>query len=123
MLNVGHIMTTWFDIEPLIDQIESLDKETLEAFSRVTPPPSQNPAFHHKFDHTKERILRQLNQIEKQETLSNVRSPISEPSRTPTNDPSNWHEKPLGKLFYQVIGGLILACVIYLIYQNFGIHL
>lgn len=57
-------MKTWFDVEPLLDRIEALDKATLEEFANVQPPPSQNPAFHHKFDHAKQRILRRLSQID-----------------------------------------------------------
>ena len=60
---------TWGDIETALveDSLESKDKATLEAFWRVEPPPSTNPAFHFRFQQAKERIRRCLDQIQTEE--------------------------------------------------------
>ena len=60
---------TWGDIETALNQnsLEGKDKATLEAFWRVEPPPSTNPAFHFRFQQAKERIRRRLDQIEAEE--------------------------------------------------------
>ena len=102
-------MKTWFDIEPHIENIEALDKETLESFANVLPPPSQNPAFHHKFDHTKERILRRLSQIDA----------IENSAPQPPAKQSNYiHDIGVGTTIV-VIG----ACAIWVISHYFGISL
>jgi hypothetical protein len=43
-------MATWSDIERAMNRLEDLDKETLEAFVRVMPEPSENPSYRHRFD-------------------------------------------------------------------------
>lgn len=55
--------------------------------------------------------------------LTEEPNPTTKPSTDISNKKSNWHEKPLGKLFYQVFGGLVLAGIIFLIAQHFGIQL
>lgn len=62
-------MATWHEIEVALNQgtIESLDKVTLEAFAQVEPPPSQNPAFHIRFEQAQQRIARALAKIEAKE--------------------------------------------------------
>jgi hypothetical protein len=47
---------TWSDIEKEVNNFESLDTDTLRAFSKVPPPPSQNPSFHAQFADTKQQI-------------------------------------------------------------------
>jgi hypothetical protein len=69
-------MSNWNDIEVALmkSTIESLDKSTLEAFTQVEPPVSQNPAFHIRFEQAQQRIGRALAKIyakereEKEET-------------------------------------------------------
>lgn len=53
---------TWNDIEVALnsDTLEEKDKATLEAYSRVEPPPSHNPAFHARFNDAKQRIRHRL---------------------------------------------------------------
>ena len=100
-------MKTWFDIELLLDSIETLDKSTLEEFANVQPPPSQNPAFHHKFDHAKQRILRRLQQLKDEESkLQNSRN-------NNTND--HWYKKPIGIIFLSVFGGVLVFLIKFLL--------
>lgn len=56
---------TWDDIEKALnsDTLEASDRITLEAFLRVEPPPSKNPAFHVRFTDAKERIRHRLREL------------------------------------------------------------
>ncbi len=53
---------SWDDIEKALnnDTLEENNKATLEAFLRVEPPPSKNPAFHARFADAKQRIRHRL---------------------------------------------------------------
>jgi hypothetical protein len=68
-------MANWNDIEVALlkSTIESLDKATLEAFTQVEPPPSQNPAFHIRFQQAQQRIGRALAKIYAKEKIVNAR--------------------------------------------------
>lgn len=57
---------SWDDIEIALNNrtLEQKDRATLEAFSRVEPPPSTNPSFRARFDHAMERIRRRLDKLE-----------------------------------------------------------
>jgi hypothetical protein len=108
-------MKTWFDIELLLDKIESLDKATLESFSIVAPPPSQNPAFHQKFNHTHQRILRRLNQIEAEEVSAKVPNPTPQP---PPEKPNHIHNIGVGVIIV-VLGSAAIWSIAY----YFDVHL
>ena len=58
------VKESWNDIEKALnnDTLEENDKATLEAFLRVEPPPSKNPAFHARFADAKQRIRHRLGQ-------------------------------------------------------------
>lgn len=102
-------MKTWFDIEPLLDRIETLDKATLEEFANVQPPPSQNPAFHHKFDHAIQRIRNRLSEI----------NSIEKPAPNPPTDKTNQiHNIGVG-----VIVVVLGACALWAIGHYLGLHL
>lgn len=59
-------MANWNDIEVALNQgtIESLNKKTLQEFSAVEPKPSQNSAYHVRFEQAQNRIARALVRIE-----------------------------------------------------------
>lgn len=99
--HVREIMKTWFDIEPFLDSIETLDKASLEEFANVLPPPSQNRAFHHKFDHTKQQILRRLEQIKDEEI------------KLQKSSNEYWYKKPIGIIFLSVFGGVLVFIIKY----------
>lgn len=75
---------SWNDIERALSQnnLESLDRETLEAMSRVQPPPSGNPAFHLRFQDAKQRIYRILDQRQAATPISP--GPLVPPAPVPT---------------------------------------
>ena len=98
-------MKTWFDIEPLVDKIEELDKSTLEQFARVPIPPSQNPAFHQKFNHTRQRILRRLSQLEEKESQKSGNNRTDE----------HWYKKPIGVIFLGTCAGVLVFLIKYLL--------
>ena len=111
-------MLTWFDIEPLVDKLEELDKATLESFARVMPPPSQNPAFHHKFDHAHKRILRRLQQIKEEDdriALKKIQQEKPEPA------PDHWYKKPIGVVGIAIVSGLLLYLATLLVKKHFGL--
>ena len=110
-------MKNWFDLEPLLDKIETLDKATLEEFSIIQPPPSQNSAFHHIFINAKERIIRRLNQIEADEALAKVPNPNPTP-QPPAEKPNHIHNIGVGVLIV-VLG----AAAIWSIAYYFNVHL
>ena len=96
-------MKTWFDLEPLLDKIETLDKATIEEFSIIQPPPSQNPAFHHKFDHAIQRILHRLQQIKNEEIA------LQNNSNNDSND--YWYKKPIGIIGIGIITGTLVMFI------------
>jgi hypothetical protein len=55
-------VATWSDIERNLNNFDVIDTETLRAFSRVSPPASQNPAFHVRFSDAKQQIRDMLRQ-------------------------------------------------------------
>jgi len=93
----------WFDIERELSRLEDLDTATLEEFSRVMPPPSQNPAFHRKFDAAMQRIRRCLD----------VRAAVSSKDGLVNHDGDHWYKKPVGIVVLAVVGGLLLALIKY----------
>ena len=102
-------MKNWFDLEPLLDKIETLDKSMLEEFSNIQPPPSQNPAFHHKFDHAIQRVRNRLSEI----------IAIENSARNPTNkNTSTIHTIGVG-ITVTVIGAAALWAIAY----YFNVHL
>ena len=108
-------MKNWFDLEPLLDKIETLDKATLEEFSIIQPPPSQNPNFHHKFDRAIQRVHRKLEQIKADEALAKVPNPTPQP---PADKPNHIHNIGVGVLIV-VLG----AAAIWSIAYYFNVHL
>ena len=100
-------MKNWFDLEPLLDKIETLDKATLEEFSIIQPPPSQNPNFHHKFDRAIQRVHRKLEQIKAEE----------EKLQNSSNNTSNkdWYKKPIGIIFISTCAGVLVFLIKYLL--------
>ena len=99
---------TWDDIERCLnlDTLGNQDRETLEAFSLVTMPPSTNPAFHHRFHSAKEVIRDRLRQIEAEQK-----------PKQPAKD--KWHDHPLGKVALIVIGGVIVFMLSQLLKHRF----
>ena len=59
---------TWNDIDRCLSNgnLEDQDYDTLLSFSRVSPPPSNNPAFHVKFQNTQNRIIERIRQIDRE---------------------------------------------------------
>lgn len=47
---------TWNDIEKNLNDLDLVETETLRAFSKVSPPGSQNPAFNARFADAKQQI-------------------------------------------------------------------
>ena len=102
-------MKTWFDLEPLLDKIETLDKATLEEFSIIQPPPSQNPAFHHIFDHAMQRIWNRLSKIN---AIENAAS-----------NPTNKNTSTIHKIWEGIVIAVLGAGALWVIGFYFGIHL
>ena len=100
-------MKTWFDLEPLLDKIDTFDKATLESFANIIPPPSQNTAFHHKFDHAKQHILRRLQQMKEAEIA------LQNSSNNTSDD--HWYKKPIGVIFLGTCAGILVFLVKYLL--------
>jgi len=102
-------MKTWDDLEPLLDKIETLDKSTLEEFSNIKPPPSQNLAFHHKFDHAIQRVRNRLSQIQAIENSA--------------SNPPNINTSTIHKIWEGVVIAVLGAAALWCIGYYFGIHL
>jgi hypothetical protein len=98
-------MATWFDIEKALadDSIESLDRETLEAFSRVDIPPHRNPSFPLRFQQAQARILRRLDQIAADDARSR------QCGQDDGHD--HWYKKPVGIVILSVAAGVILLLI------------
>ena len=48
---------------------------------------------------------------------------VAKPFADKTNNINNWHEMPLGKIVIGVATAIIAACIVYLLYQHFGLKL
>jgi hypothetical protein len=55
--------------------------------------------------------------------LAKEPNPTSKPPENPTNPPREWHDKPLGKLWLTVVGGVLLLCAAYLLRSHLGLPL
>jgi hypothetical protein len=97
-------MATWSDIERAMNQLEDLDKPTLEAFARIMPEASGNPTYRHRFDLAQQRIRRRLDQIEAQEIRS------AQKSGEQRND-DHWYKKPISIVTLSVAAGVLLLLI------------
>ena len=102
-------MATWRDIERAWNELEQLDKATLEAFVRVIPPPSNNPVFNRRADHAMQRIHRRLDQISANERVASQRN-----SNAQSGD-ERWYKKPIGIIILSIAAGLVLLLIKFLI--------
>jgi len=103
----------WNDIELCLNHgtLGDQDRETLEAFSQVSPPPSTNPGFHHRFNSAKEIVRDRLRQMDREE----------EAKQSPK---SRWHDHPAGKIAIgatsAIIGGLVVLVLTQLLKHRFS---
>jgi hypothetical protein len=102
-------MATWNDIEITLNQgtLEDQDRATLEAFSRVEPPPPQNPAFHLRFQQAQERIRRRLAQI----GTEDLHRLVALQDRSKNRPDEHWYKKPVG-IVSLVVAGTTVALII-----------
>jgi len=91
---------TWDDIDKCLSQgtLEDQNFDTLVAFSRVSPPPSNNPAFHVKFQSAQTRIIERIRQIDSEK-------------KSNESTKKHWHDSVLGKISIGVITGVIVFII------------
>ena len=101
---------TWGDIELCLNQctLEDQEIETLEAFSRVSPPPSNNPAFHFRFQNAQDRIRKRIEEA-KAAKDAHERSD------------KNWYERPLGQITMALLIGILLLIITSLLTHRFPV--
>lgn len=110
---------TWHDIEKALNagNLEEQDRETLERFARVEPPPSANPSFHARFHDAKERIRHRLREIAATEERKRADPRPSSEKTAPAANAESPHTRhsfwsvwlPEEKLLGSVIGNDLLA--------------
>ena|SRR5437773_591186 len=101
-------MATWSDIERNMNNLEELDRATLEAFARVPPLPSANPAYHQTYESAMRRIQRRLQQFDTEAGSSSQKN-----RNERTNE--HWHKKPVGIVVLSVTAGLLLLLIKFLL--------
>ncbi len=103
---------TWSDIELCLNRgtLADQDRQTLEAFSLVTPDPSRNTAYHHRFNSAKEVIRDRLIQLER-------KAEANQTAKT------RWHDHPAGKIAIgatsAILGGLVVLVLTQLLKHHF----
>ena len=100
----------------------SLPLEKLHEFSAALGRSNAYTFFNvHEFpricDAVNTQVLARSNEV----ALSKIPNPAPAPPAEIPDKKKDWHNKPLGKVFLTVAGGVILALVVYLLKSAFGL--
>ena len=80
---------------------------------------SGRPAIETKADGTKiKRTL--VSTTSTDDSLGEIPNPAVPPSDEPPPDADDWHERPLGKIWLTVIGGILVLCAVYALRHYLG---
>jgi len=102
--------------------IASLPKERLAQFSAALARPQAYTHFSApEFPQVCETVRTLLIVRSNEEALGKIPNPAASPPTEPTNSKTDWHEKPLGKVWLIVVGGVLLALTVYALRNYIGI--
>ena len=102
-------------------EIANLPKAKLAEFSAALARSNAYTFFNvHEFPRINETVNTLLLAKSNEEVLSKVPTPTASPPAEIPDKKKDWHEKPLGKIWLTVAGGVILVLATYLLKQALG---